>query len=248
MSKYRIGITEGGDAGIDLRWSLKMPSVDAAVLVTKDCSENLRLIVMSNPDKFLIHATTTGYGGTAIEPNVPRPDVQIQKVRQLIDAGFPSEKIVARIDPIIPTSKGIQIAGDIIDRFFPIGVRRFRVSVLDIYPHVRERFKKHGIELPYGDAFSASDEQFQAVDDMLRLHKSRKPGIQFECCAEPKLKVPFHCGCISEYDLELLGLSEDDGDFSGYQRRDCLCYSGKVELLGRKHPCGHGCLYCYWKD
>lgn len=37
-----------------------------------------------------------------------------------------------------------------------------------------------------------------------------------------------------------LSLEIEDCDSSGYQRPDRLCYSGKVELLGQKHPCKDG--------
>lgn len=35
MALYRIGVTEAGDAGVDLSWEEKLDDVDAAVLVTK---------------------------------------------------------------------------------------------------------------------------------------------------------------------------------------------------------------------
>lgn len=58
------------------------------------------------------------------------------------------------------------------------------------------------------------------------------------------------CGCVSEYDIRLMGLpiDEDDTDAVGYQRKNCLCYSGKKELLNSRKPCPHQCLYCFWKD
>ncbi len=60
---------------------------------------------------------------------------------------------------------------------------------------------------------------------------------------------PIACGCISDYDLNLLGFSEDaESSGAGYQRKGCMCYAGKTELLKHKTRCPHGCLYCYWKD
>lgn len=40
MPAYKIGITEAGDAGVDLSWVDKMGSVDGAVLITKCISPN----------------------------------------------------------------------------------------------------------------------------------------------------------------------------------------------------------------
>lgn len=54
---------------------------------------------------------------------------------------------------------------------------------------------------------------------------------------------------ISDYDLNLLGFSEEaESNGAGYQRKGCMCYAGKTELLKHKTRCPHGCLYCYWKD
>lgn len=117
-----------------------------------------------------------------------------------------------------------------------------------MYPHVRERFVKAGLVLPYGpNGFSPSTQQLEAVDKMLEEIWYRAPQIQIESCAEPGLKAPVKCGCISGYDLELLGLNEPDADADGLQRKNCMCYSGKTELLKHRTQCGHGCLYCYWR-
>lgn len=35
MTLYKIGITEAGDAGVDLSWGEKLNRIDAAVLITK---------------------------------------------------------------------------------------------------------------------------------------------------------------------------------------------------------------------
>jgi len=73
--------------------------------------------------------------------------------------------------------------------------------------------------------------------------------LRVEACAEPTLTEAIRCGCVSEYDIQLMGLTVgDDMDAAGYQRRDCLCYSGKKELLNSRKPCPHQCLYCFWKD
>ena len=73
--------------------------------------------------------------------------------------------------------------------------------------------------------------------------------LRIESCAEPGLTEAIACGCISVYDLELLKLYYGSPpDKVGYQRKNCMCYSGKVELLEHKQQCPHSCLYCYWKS
>lgn len=42
MAKYKIGITEAGDAGLDLSWVNKLDTVDGAVVITKCISPPAR--------------------------------------------------------------------------------------------------------------------------------------------------------------------------------------------------------------
>lgn len=250
----KIGITEAGDAGIDLSWVKKLNTVDGAVVITKDVNDDFSEAVLQNKDKLIVHVTCTGYGGTVLEPHVPTAQNQITAAMRLVEAGFPKKRMVIRVDPIIPTEKGLDRALKVIEKSMDAGFNRYRISVLDMYPHVRERFREANLPLPYGDRFSASREQMADVDKMLieavtywTEHGNPSSDIHIESCAEPSLKIPTAIGCISFQDLKLLGLSEPDYEISGRQRSHCLCYAGKTELLRCKHPCKHGCLYCYWK-
>ena len=246
---YRIGITEAGDAGLDLSWEEKLDSVDGAIVITKHVNKQFIDAVLRNADKLIVHATVTGYGGTVVEPNVPLMILQYRNTVRLINSGFPQERVVIRIDPIIPTDKGIDRAERVLHLFSSGGFHRFRISVIDMYPHVRKRFAEAGLYDPYNGQFQASPEQFSKVDYMLREIQSRiGETCRIESCAEPNLNVPIQCGCISEYDLHILGLQDENQDFSGYQRKNCMCYAGKTELLNKKKRCKHQCLYCYWKS
>lgn len=253
MAKYKIGITEAGDAGIDLSWADKLDTVDGAILVTKSISRGFAAAALANKDKLIIHATMTGYGGSKLEPNVPELKVNLSSLNKLAASGFSKSRIVIRIDPIIPTPKGIQAAKNVFTKGIDSGFSRFRVSIIDMYPHARERFKTAGLPLPYGEmGFAPSKEQVKAVDDMLMsvfaYYGEKSPVLKIECCAEPGLTNAIHCGCVSHFDLRLLGLDPDEDDRVGYQRRNCMCYSGKRELLEHKAQCTHGCLYCYWRS
>ena len=254
MAKYRIGVTEAGDAGIDLGWVQKMDSVDGAVVITKQITPSFLDSVLEHQAKLIVHATITGYGGSVLEPCVPTPDEQFEAIQALVDSGFPKKRLVVRVDPLIPTDKGLNRALRIIETCMDSGFSRYRVSVIDMYRHVRDRFRAIGLPLPYGENQFASREQMADADEMLREAVAywqsigRQSGeLRMESCAEPYLRYPIHCGCVSAYDLELLGLDTDDVDSVGFQREHCMCYSGKVELLSRKRRCRHGCLYCYWR-
>ena len=83
------------------------------------------------------------------------------------------------------------------------------------------------------------------VDNWLESQKEK--GL-FEACAEPKLTNVVQRGCLSDYDINLMGLTLDREYGVGFQRRECKCLGCKRELLPIKKPCQHGCLYCFWKD
>lgn len=256
MAKYKIGSTDGGDAGLDLSWRDKMASVDGAVLITKHVTPAFIEAVQNIPN-IVVHATCTGYGGTVLEPNVPTMLEQFNSVLDLVRAGFSKERIVIRIDPIIPTPKGLRRALSVFNLFMTAGFSRYRVSIIDMYPHVRNRFLTAGLPLPYGgDRFAPRNEDWRAVNKLIGEAKimwvsgNHAGELRIEACAEPTLTEAIRCGCISDYDLQLMGLIEEgeELDFAGYQRKNCLCYSGKVELLTTRKPCAHQCLYCFWKD
>ena len=255
MSKYKIGVTEAGDAGLDLSWADKLGTIDGAVVITKRVSPEFRKAVLVNKDRLIVHATTTGFGGSIIEPNVPTVAYQLKSVLKLVEDGFPKNKVVIRIDPLIPTARGLETALNVIKKFMDDGFSRYRISVIDMYPHARKRFAEAGLPLPYGDGFKPSKRQFKLVDNMLIAAKeywcksNNSEELRIEACAEPELNEPIQCGCISTYDIKLLGFETDNNEIDslGYQRRGCMCYSGKTGLLEHKKRCEHGCLYCYWR-
>ena len=103
----KIGITERGDAGIDLSWTQKLGHVEGAVLITKNITNEFisNVLHLNNiGHKLIVHCTCTGFGGTELEPNVPDYKIQLNRLKLLIDSGFPISQCVLRIDPIIPTS------------------------------------------------------------------------------------------------------------------------------------------------
>lgn len=55
MALYKIGVTEAGDAGVDLSWEEKLDDVDAAVLITKCVSPDFFDATLRHKDKLIIH-------------------------------------------------------------------------------------------------------------------------------------------------------------------------------------------------
>lgn len=234
-----IGITERGDAGLDFTWKKKMNLVAMAILITKNVNNNFIDSVLPFKNKVIIHATITGYGGTVLEPNVPDYNWSIHQLEKLIQRGFPADQIVVRIDPIIPTSKGLDKVKKVLDETKKLNIKRVRFSFLDMYFHVKERFKNKGIRIPYDKMPSIED-----VNKCFDLFKQYSSSFSFESCAE---KNQYQKGCISQTDIDILGLNiKLEGN--KHQRKGCLCPKNKFELLENKKRCQHQCLYCYWQD
>lgn len=250
----KIGITERGDAGIYFNWipKLKQNTVNGAVLITKQLSTEFNECVMdlynSGFTQIIVHCTCTGWGGSILEPNVPTYPAQLEQLLQLIASGFPKEQCVLRIDPIFPTKNGIKRVTEVLDTAFDLHLlpdMRVRISVLDEYKHVKDRFRTLGYNAIYGDSFYAPEHMVKDLITTLDQYD-----LQFECCAEPYLVNEnqfIHTGCISKRDLRIMGLPCDNMAVNPQKRGGCLCLACKTELLECRTRCYHQCAYCYWK-
>lgn len=274
MSEVRVGITENGDASVDYSWEKKLDTVDMAILITKNITDEFIHKAIQHRNKVIVHATCTGFGGTVLEPNVPKCSEQLEQTKKMIAAGFPAEQVVVRIDPIIPTDKGVEMFEKIVDAMHRY-VKRYRISVIDNYPHVKERFKKAGLPELFNGEFTAPESDFAKVDLAISRLKFRFPDIVIESCAEPNLRKTKKIGCVSAEDMKKFGLKPEKN--TKKKRVGCLC-EPKKELLPYNHcwwctkkneetnskgsceegdckqcpylqvyGCPHRCLYCYWK-
>lgn len=249
----KIGITERGDAGLDLSWISRIYEVDGVILITKNINDKFinSVVSLSKIKPMIVHCTCTGFGSSKLEPNVPDYTAQIDNLKKLIDAGFPISNVVLRIDPIIPDVFGEWNLMNVLDyiRYIELPIQRIRISIYDEYKHVKERLRSNGIEPFYGKYKNCQNKSsIQSVVNILLKYP-----YEYEVCAEDALadmsdrfkKV----GCVSKTDLEIMGLFIDEELGENPQGRSgCHCLSCKYELLTNKHRCDHKCLYCYWRD
>ena len=235
-----VGITERSDPALDKSWVAGMANVKFAIIITKNPGA-IREELLQYRHKTILHATVTGFGGTILEPGIQNFKSVITDLRLLVESGFPADQIVIRVDPIIPTPKGLQRALDVINHVKDVlpQVKRLRYSFLDMYTHVKERFEKAGIKLPWSQFHAPEELRKKAVQALESVWKG-----ELESCGEGD---SHSLGCISAKDAKILGI--DPAIISGKsgQRELCLCPSNKKELLDIHGPCAHGCLYCYWK-
>lgn len=240
----RIGTTEAGEIAYNLDAFDRL--YKGNIIITKRLTDKLIEKLIEYKDKIILHLTVTGMGSTRIEPFVPSPQATLGKLQKLIDGGFPTDHIVLRVDPIVPTIKGLNAATSVLRLFRGLGIKRVRISFLDNYKHVRERFKEIGVELYNGEFHAPLKERLKCLTAI--KYCAEECGYEsVEVCGEPGIKsIP----CLSQKDIDILGLTDEivlEG--SKGQRNSCYCPSNKKELLKIKpHKCNNGCLYCYWKD
>jgi len=248
----KVGITEAGEISFNLEVFDRL--YDANIIITKRLTNGLIDKLVQHKEKCILHLTVTGFGGTKIEPFTPSKEATKGKVAELINKGFPTSQIVLRIDPIIPTDKGIETSIGVLKDFSEFGIGRVRVSFLDMYKHVKTRFEKEGIEIPniYKNSdgtinFHVSLEERQKKLSYIETNAKELGYSSVEVCGEPGIES---VSCLSQKDIDILGLTDKITLIGNKgQRGSCSCPANKSELLkvGRPHRCENACLYCFWR-
>ena len=247
----KIGVTERGDAGLNLSWKDMLSNYDGVILITKRISDAfVHTVINAIKDypNIIVHATCTGWGESIVEPNVISYIEQLEGIQSLLWMGFPKDHLVLRVDPIVATLNGRDRARNVLDRALGMGIidssSRIRVSVMDEYPHVKKRMFDAFGRFVY-DGFQPSPHEMNKVMLLLRSYDN----LTFEACAEKKLQGQniVHCGCVSQKDLDIFNLTSDTSLINGQQRNGCQCLQCKTEMFNHKGQCEHGCLYCYWR-
>lgn len=239
----RIGVTESNEIAYNLDAFDRL--YKGNIIITKRLTDKLIEKLIEYKDKIILHLTVTGMGSTRIEPFVPSPQATLGKLQKLINGGFPTDHIVLRVDPIVPTIKGLNTATSVLRLFRGLGIKRVRISFLDNYKHVRERFKEIGVELYNGEFHAPLKERLKCLTAI--KYCAEECGYEtVEACGEPGIdSIP----CLSQKDIDILGLTDEISlEGSAEQRTSCNCPANKTSLLkGKPERCLHKCLYCFWK-
>jgi len=237
----QIGITERGDAALDTSWLPWVIEGKPAILITKNPALLYRTLaelkIYNKPMNVIVHCTITGLGGTQYEPYVEPWPMTISWYDELIKL-IGVERVVLRIDPIILYGTNIyqhEFSIRTATEVYAQRKGRVRISFMDNYPHVMDRFKKAGVGVPpyYMHA---------PIEKRREVYNVLFPAA--EICGEPGMPCT---GCVSAKDLAILAPAETVAFKIGGQRPACMCSAMKHELLSNRKPCAHGCLYCYWR-
>jgi DNA repair photolyase len=219
----QIGITEGADPTVNLKWQEWVNVGKPAILITK--RPDLLYPMLTGKENVIIHCTITGMGGSKIEPNIPEYNYELEYYHKFYEL-FGKDRVVLRIDPIMYPAN-MKVLKQIISKT----IGRVRISFLDLYPHVIKRFKDNGIDI----------EQLNFHQPLGYRMKIWKQLGKPEICGEPDMPIT---PCVSIKDCKILHVNPFKVE--KHQRFVCHCLANKVELC-KEHNCTYGCLYCYWK-
>ena len=225
------------------------------LLITKNLPncEEILVVAGSKSIPYQIHCTITGLGGTTWEPQIPKPELMVESCLCFLEKYQIDPKCVTlRIDPIINEALGIQLAEAMLSMkaFSEAGVKDCRISIVDYYPHVRERFDKLGIGHPNGFQL-----QQDRKDELINyfLQQANRFNMNLHLCAEQIPAKPNYSnidteGCASAASWKRLGIT-DLKPATRKQRAECTCDLSKQDLLsGLSKGCPDGCVYCYWRS
>ena len=266
----KIAATETYDPTLCVEsWINRVQGFDFVLYITKVLNPHIIKLLTDGESPIsyqnkasVIHLTCTGWGGTFLEPNVVSRETFKDKAAQLIAAGYPKDRLVWRVDPIIPIKEGLEKFKASVDLAISLGIYRIRASVMQLYKHSYERIKEtpiiDEINSIYKGKFwpdkDASWEFMVELLDIVQSFKEEHSDISFEACASSMLHK---CGfkdipCMSEFDLNINGFEPNSswGMMHGTQRAGCSCLLKQQLIPGgfSRGRCPNKCLYCYLKD
>ena len=240
-----IGVTEAGEIAFNLKSFRHL--YKGNIIITKRLTDDLIGLLVKHKEKIILHLCVTGFGSTRIEPFVPSIEETHKKFLQLLEQGFPINQVVLRIDPIVPSERGVETVYKVLEQFSNMGIERVRISFLDNYAHVKKRFEEEGIDVLYNGKFHSP--LYLRIKWLEKITEAAKNNgfNSVEVCGEPGIEST---PCLSQKDIDILGLSDEvilEG--SSEQRSSCGCPKNKRELIRVKpERCPNSCLYCYWRD
>jgi DNA repair photolyase len=244
----KIGLTEYCDPVFDTSWEKwVLEKHEPTILITKNIKKLLETYPgLENQNNVILHATITGYGGSFIEPKVPKAQELLEYLKTKS-----TSRIVLRIDPIIPLEEFIKQSYNVYSFGKTIGIKRIRISIMDLYPHVLNRFNiysniqyqlKEVYNWDQSHSISGSHKEYMNHAPLSLREKIVNLFEGTEVCGEPGIKCQ---GCLSKKDLELFGIKPDIRYPKNEQREFCTCLGIKKQFGTLNEECAHSCLYCY---
>ena len=227
-------------------------------------AENVHSLVIwtKNPQNMLEHSklqkalkkmaqiyvllTTTGLGGTALEPGAPTTEQVFEKLPEIIDFLRSAERLAIRYDPLIDviyqdeiriSNIDMNLFENVLNRASTLGIKRIILSYVTLYRKVRKRLTQNGFEI--------TEHPIEEIIDFIKnrmMPRTEKKGMELSTCVLPDLTTK---GCIDGTTLsEIHPLREPCSLAKDKSQRE-TCHCTKSIDIGQWFSCYHNCLYCY---
>lgn len=196
---------------------------------------------LSQYDQCQAQITVTGWGGSAIEPHVPRADAVVAELPRLIAFLGDVRRLRLRLDPLLRLADGRDNLGatrGIMAKAASYGISDFITSVVTPYNKIVPRLAAAGLVL----APLSGEERREIIGSLGETAATL--GVKLSGCCVPELPP---AACIDGRILQELhpaGLPCRLDHPSG-QRSMCGCTHAIDLGWYASHPCYSGCLYCY---
>lgn len=244
--------------------------------MTKHDGLALRKLLTCAPNiKKTIHFSVTTLGGTQYEPGVMKWNDMMDRIEEFVKEGIlRPQDVTIRIDPIIPGVTNKEEVTKLIERAKSIGLKYFKISILDSYGNkkenafVVENMEKLGYDWSkYYDITNTNDgkkvsfnARKEVFDEWYKFfeetaEKSEKDGhpIRYATCGETPMKnngekykyISFDEGCLTAKIVNAALGKNIATDEKGGQRPNCPCFAGKTDILKFEDGCASSCMYCY---
>lgn len=244
--------------------------------MTKHDGLALRKLLTCAPNiKKTVHFSVTTLGGTQYEPGVMKWNDMMDKIEAFVKEGIlRPQDVTIRIDPIIPGVTNKEEVIKLINRAKSIGLKYFKISILDSYGNkkedafVVENMEKLGYDWSkYYDIINTNDgkkvsfnARKEVFDEWYKFfeeiaEKSEKDGqpIRYATCGEAPMKnngekykyISFDEGCLTAKIVNAALGKNVATDEKGGQRPNCPCFAGKTDILKFGDGCASSCIYCY---
>lgn len=210
------------DAFYNIDWTgSKETNYKDTIFITKTVPDKNTLKKLLNfTQNPFIYITITGYGGTILEPDIPdwfNTLVQAEELKKT--TGF--QGLVIRINPIIPTEKGIEKALKVFQTAISKGFDKFSYEMLQLTEETREKFQKNRLPMP-PDISKANPLTLLKFKD--KIDEWKQNGIRI----------------VSVFDIRDMRIPEE------YRKKYKFDENKEKKKTTKPLPptCGHRCLLC----
>lgn len=197
--------------------------------------------VLARYDQCVAQVTITGWGGTALEPQVPPPDAALAALPRLACFLGGTRRLRVRLDPLLRLADGrdnLAAACAVMARAAAYGIADFVTSIVTPYQKTVPRLAAAGLALAPLSAGERGDMIGRLKETAATL------GVNLSGCCVPELPP---AACIDGRVLQELHPARLPCrlDHPPGQRAACGCTHAVDLGWYASHPCYSGCLYCY---